>query len=88
MLTIRNLLATLLVSFSTMSLAQQPGSVMMKPDQQPMYSSSPTINKSSESSEHCSQLAKAVEALKGKPQRRHAAAMRYQQECTNKTDYK
>ena len=31
--------------------------------------------------EHCKELSRKVEALKGKPQRRYAAAQRYEAEC-------
>ncbi|MES9992354.1 MAG: hypothetical protein ABW098_10400 [Candidatus Thiodiazotropha sp.] len=33
--------------------------------------------------EDCAQLAKEIEALKGKPQRRHAALERYRLKCSN-----
>ena len=49
---------------------------------QPIYSSSPGITGKSKQSDHCAELARKVEALKGKPQRRYAAAERYKQECT------
>ena len=69
-----------LVLFSGLSLAQQPMSVMNK-EAQPLYSSSPRIESGEERSKHCTKLAKQVEELKGKPQRRYAAAQRYKQEC-------
>ena len=73
-------LCLILLLFSSLSLAQQPMSVMSK-DAEPLYSSSPRISSSEERSENCKRLAKQVEELKGKPQRRYAAAQRYKQEC-------
>ena len=69
-----------LALFSGLSLAQQPMSVMKK-DAEPLYSSSPRINSGEERSEYCTKLAKQVDELKGKPQRRYAAAQLYKQEC-------
>jgi molecular chaperone GrpE (heat shock protein) len=37
-----------------------------------------------EEAEKCTQLAKQIKALKGKPQRRHAALERYRLMCTDK----
>ena len=82
MLIIRRTLVTLLVSFVSLSFAQQPGSVMST-GQEPLYSSSPGISKSSKQSEHCKELRQKVDELKGKPQRRYAASQRYKAECTN-----
>ena len=31
--------------------------------------------------EHCRELSRKIEALKGRPQRRYAAAQRYEAEC-------
>lgn len=81
MLSIRNTLVIPLILFSCISFAQQPGSVMST-ENKPIYSSSPNINKGAAQSEHCTELYKNMESLKGKPQRRYAAAQRYKMECT------
>ena len=81
MLSIRNTLVIPLILFSCISLAQQPGSVM-NTENKPIYSSSPSINKGAAQSQHCTELYKNMESLKGKPQRHYAAAQRYKMECT------
>jgi hypothetical protein len=69
-----------LMSLPATTFAQQPAGAMEK-NRQPMYSSSPKINRNTDESKHCTELAKRVEALKGKPQQRYAASERYKQEC-------
>lgn len=82
MILTRKLLVAVLVSSTTLTIAQQPGSVL-NTDQETIYSSSPGISKNSAQSEHCKELHKKIDELKGKPQRRYAAAQRYKAECTN-----
>ena len=50
---------------------------------QPIYSSSPTVNKRSEQSKYCDDLYKKAQALKGKPQRYYAATWQYKTECVS-----
>lgn len=76
----KSLMAALILP-TAQALAQQPGSVL-NTEQKPIYSSSPSISNNSAQSEHCKELHSKIEALKGKPQRRYAAAQRYKAECT------
>ena len=84
----KKLIISLMVFWVSMASAQQPGSVMYSGEPavtsgQPIYSSSPNIQKGAEQSKHCADLARKVEALKGKPQQRFAASERYKMECTS-----
>lgn len=84
---LRALVVTTLVFWGSAAAAQQPGSVMYSNEPainsgQPIYSSSPDIHKGDEQSKHCTELARKVETLKGKPQQRYAASERYKIECT------
>lgn len=86
---LRALLVIIQVFWLSTVLAQQPGSIMYSNEPaissgQSIYSSSPNIHKGDEQSKHCTELARKVEALKGKPQQRYAASERYKMECTNR----
>ena len=75
----RSLLMAALILSSALAIAQQSGSA----GQKPIYSSSPSISKNAAQSEHCKKLYKKIDELKGKPQRRYAAAQRHKAECIN-----
>jgi len=47
----------------------------------PDYVKSSKDTQSEQQAKHCKELSRKIEALKGKPQRRYAAAERYKQEC-------
>ena len=76
----RFIIGVYLATLSMATLAQQPATAT-RSNMQPIYSSSPSISRETDESRHCTELAKRVDALKGKPQQRYAAAERYRQEC-------
>ncbi|MES9942744.1 MAG: hypothetical protein ABW104_20465 [Candidatus Thiodiazotropha sp. 6PLUC2] len=73
-------LLSLLLLFATFAVMAERGeSVMFKPTEHPFVEPPP---KQPSQAEECEQLLKEIEALKGKPQRRHAAIERHKQACT------
>jgi hypothetical protein len=73
-----------LIALSNAS-AQRGESIMFKPQEHP--STKPPQSNEGKAGE-CTRLAKQIEALKGKPQRRHAALERYRLLCSDKTQLK
>ncbi len=59
----------------------EKGQSIMFGDQDPFYSSSPPTNPAQQRADHCSELRKQMDELKGKPQRRNAVVQQYQLEC-------
>ena len=64
------------------AIAEKGESIMFQPTEHPFMEAP---QKSDDNAGKCTQLAKQIEALKGKPQRRHAALERYRLMCTDKT---
>ncbi|MEW8507448.1 MAG: hypothetical protein AB2598_12135 [Candidatus Thiodiazotropha sp.] len=63
------------------STAEKGESIMFAPKEHP-FTQAPQVDEGTE--EPCTKLAKEIEALKGKPQRRHAALERYRLKCSNR----
>lgn len=63
------------------AMADRGDSIMFQPKEHPFLEAP---QKSDLDAEKCAQLAKQIETLKGKPQRRHAALERYRLMCTDK----
>ncbi|MEW8316530.1 MAG: hypothetical protein AB2669_06560 [Candidatus Thiodiazotropha endolucinida] len=55
-------------------MAEKGQSIMFQPEEHPFME---PPNEADDEAAQCTQLAKQIEALKGKPQRRHAALERY-----------
>ncbi|MCG7900070.1 MAG: hypothetical protein JAY99_13230 [Candidatus Thiodiazotropha lotti] len=72
------LLLTLFALPLSSALAERGESVMFEPKAHPF--TEPPPQQQSES-EKCEQLLQQIEALKGKPQRRHAAIERHKKAC-------
>lgn len=64
------------------AVAERGESIMFEPKEHP-FTEAPQ-EKSGEA-EQCTELAKRIESLKGKPQHRHAALERYRLTCSDKT---
>ena len=62
------------------SLAEKGQSIMFG-DQDPLYSDSATTSPAKEKADHCSNLRRQMDELKGKPQSRNAVVQQYQLEC-------
>jgi hypothetical protein len=73
------LLPTLLLLPLTSALAERGESIMFEPKAPPF--TEPPAKQQTEA-ENCQQLQQQIEALKGKPQRRHAAIERHKKLCT------
>ena len=65
---------------STATLAEKGQSIMFG-DPDPLYQEKKRDTAAEEHSEHCRQLRRQMDELKGKPQRRHAVVERYKLEC-------
>ncbi|MES9972170.1 MAG: hypothetical protein ABW092_19220 [Candidatus Thiodiazotropha sp.] len=75
-------LLLLLFSHLNVALAEKGESIMFQPKEHPFTQAPQT---SEEKAGECPRLAKQIESLKGKPQRRHAALERYRLICSDKT---
>jgi hypothetical protein len=64
------------------ALAQKAPSVMFEPPEQTINATPPLERGST--GDKCEALLRKIEELKGKPQQRHAARARYEQECIRK----
>ncbi|MEW8049513.1 MAG: hypothetical protein AB2809_03955 [Candidatus Thiodiazotropha sp.] len=64
------------------ALAEKGESIMFQPKEHP-FTQAP--QEKDDEAEKCTQLAKRIESLKGKPQRRHAALEHYRLMCSDKT---
>jgi hypothetical protein len=62
-------------------MAEKGDSIMFQPKDHPFME---TPRENVDKTDKCAQLTKQIEALKGKPQRRHAALERYRLMCTDK----
>ena len=75
------LITVILITAAGTSIAEkQPPSIMFSNSSEQSQLTSPT-GVDTAKSDRCEKLAKEVEALKGKPQRRYTAAQRYEAEC-------
>ena len=70
----------MLGSFAALAVDDQGRSIMFAPDTSRDYLTHAPATDPSQA-DACDQLAKEVEKLKGKPQRRFAAEQRYEAEC-------
>ena len=59
----------------------EKGQSIMFGDQDPLYSDSATTSPAKEKADHCSNLRRQMDELKGKPQSRNAVVQQYQLEC-------
>jgi thymidylate synthase len=59
----------------------EKGQSVMFGDPDPIYQEKTRDTANEEHSEHCKQLRRQMDELKGKPQRRHAVVERYKLEC-------
>lgn len=73
----------LILTFTALdsAMAEKGQSIMFQPEEHPFME---PPNEADDEAAQCTQLAKQIEALKGKPQRRHAALERYRLMCTDK----
>ncbi|MES9828423.1 MAG: hypothetical protein ABW201_09180 [Candidatus Thiodiazotropha sp.] len=73
----------LILAFAALdnALAEKGQSIMFQPKEHPFMEPPKEVD---DEAAQCAQLAKQIEALKGKPQRRHAARERYRLMCTDK----
>lgn len=74
-------LSLLLLGAVAETMAEKGDSIMFAPKEHP-FTQAPQAEE--EQAERCARLATEIEALKGKPQRRHAALERYRLSCTEK----
>jgi hypothetical protein len=68
---------------SSNAVAQKGESIMFQPQEHPITKAPPQSNQ--DKAEECARLVKQIEALKGKPQRRHAAMERHRLMCSDNT---
>ena len=59
----------------------EKGQSIMFGDQDPIYTEKTRDSSTTEQAEHCKQLRRQMDELKGKPQRRNAVSQRYRLEC-------
>ena len=59
----------------------EKGQSIMFGDQDPLYSSSAATDPDRERADHCSELRKHMDELKGSPQKRNAVVRQYELEC-------
>jgi hypothetical protein len=76
------MLLILLFGTFDIALAEKGESVMFQPKEHPFTQAPQEID---DEAGECARLAKRIESLKGKPQRRHAALERYRLICLEKT---
>ena len=69
-----------LLALSSASQAEKGQSIMFG-DQDPVYTEKTRAPPATEQAEHCRQLRRQMDELKGKPQRRNAVVQRYRLEC-------
>ena len=72
------MLSLLVLSFTCHA---EKGQSIMFGDPDPIYTEKTRDTSATEMAEHCKQLRRQMEELKGKPQRRNAVAQRYRLEC-------
>lgn len=76
-------LSFLLFGLVEIAIAERGESIMFEPKDHP-FTQAPQVTE--DEAEKCAQLTKQIEALKGKPQRRHAAMERYRLSCSDKME--
>ena len=76
----RFLLILFIASIASASHAEKGQSIMFG-DPDPIYQEKTRDTAAAEHDEHCKQLRRQIDELKGKPQRRHAASERFRLEC-------
>ena len=69
-----------LLALSVASHAEQGRSIMFE-DNAPVFTDQTRDTSSVDLAEHCKQLRRQMDELKGKPQRRNAVVQRYRLEC-------
>ncbi len=77
----KQLLFLLSVCTLPFSAHAEKGQSIMFGDPDPIYQERTRDTTAEEHNEHCKQLRRQMDELKGKPQRRHAVAERYKLEC-------
>jgi thiaminase len=77
----KQLLLLLSICALPYSAYAEKGQSIMFGDPDPLYQERTPDTTAEEHSEHCKQLRRQMDELKGKPQRRHAVAERYKLEC-------
>ena len=65
----------------SLSCHAEKGPSIMFGDQDPIYTEKTRDTRATEQAEHCKQLRRQMDELKGKPQRRNAVVQRYRLEC-------
>lgn len=75
--------ALLMLSLLALSFTchAEKGQSIMFGDQDPIYTEKTPDREAAGMAEHCKQLRRQMDDLKGKPQRRNAVAQRYRLEC-------
>ena len=76
----RILLTLAIVAMSPAGHGEKGQSIMFG-DPDPIYQEKSPDRATAEHEEHCRQLRRQMDELKGKPQRRHAASERFKIEC-------
>lgn len=77
----KQLLFMLSILILPLAVHAEKGQSIMFGDPDPIYQEKTRDTAAEEHSEHCKQLRQQRDALKGKPQRRHAVSERYKLEC-------
>lgn len=80
MLTRAVFVAACFAALSAVASGDRPQSIMFDDSEDLSHLTSRPAS-SNEKQDHCAELARQVEALKGRPQRRYAAAQRFEAEC-------
>ena len=75
--------ALLMLSLLALSFTchAEKGPSIMFGDRDPIYTEQAPDREAADMAEHCKQLRRQMDDLKGKPQRRNAVAQRYRLEC-------
>ncbi|MCU7828813.1 MAG: hypothetical protein KZQ85_07055 [Candidatus Thiodiazotropha sp. (ex Myrtea sp. 'scaly one' KF741663)] len=79
MLTRRHLILFVLSTLPVSAVAEKGRSIMFEPPENML--DTPAQSETQSQGEKCQDLLRKIEELKGKPQRKHAAMTRYDQEC-------
>ena len=77
----KQLLLLLSITVISTTAHAEKGKSIMFGDPDPIYQEKTRDTTAEEHSEHCKQLRRQMEELKGKPQRRHVVVERYKLEC-------
>jgi hypothetical protein len=79
--TMKNYLLFLTCLTLPFTVQAEKGQSIMFGDQDPLYSSSAATDPDRERADHCSELRKQMDELKGSPQKRNAVVRQYELEC-------